>query len=192
MAMHGAEAKHIPVSIKHSHPAEGFLISYLGAFIPSSCRLRCSFTAMKALLCTRSARLLLEIRNGDMVLIPDMLTLELGYPAKITRKEKGASQSRFYNDERTIVAVVEKGDVQDCGRNRQLVGPITDEQDIGMRRSRLKRGEPRHAWSGGRQLENAERTAVVLNESREMHISVCVCVFCRTCVEESERGRFKA
>lgn len=62
---------------------------------------------MKALLCTRSARLLLEIRNGDMVLIPDMLTHSNSViQLKITRKENDASQSRFYIDERTIVAVV--------------------------------------------------------------------------------------
>lgn len=62
---------------------------------------------MKALLCTRSARLLLEIRNGDMVLIPDMLTHSNSViQLKITSKKKDASQSRFYIDERTIVAVV--------------------------------------------------------------------------------------
>lgn len=67
MAMHSAEARHIPVRIERSYPCRGLFVSYLGAFIPNSCRLRCSFTAIKALLRTRSARLLLEIRNGDMM-----------------------------------------------------------------------------------------------------------------------------
>ena len=74
MTMHSAEAIAYQSGTKHTNPMLGEKkISYLGAFIPISCRRKCSLTAMKALLCARSARLLLEIRNGDCVM-PDILT----------------------------------------------------------------------------------------------------------------------
>lgn len=47
--------------------------TYLGAFMPSSWRLRCSLTSLKASLRSKLARSRGEMRNGEYVLVVDML-----------------------------------------------------------------------------------------------------------------------